>query len=117
VKPQQQRRLTQVEVDELVAQYATGLNVMQVAAAFAVNRETALLHLQRRGVPSRAKVRILNDGTLAHAVRRYAAGEGMTTLCADLGINPTTLRRELTKAGVPLRAPGRPTRQRASAKE
>ncbi len=112
--PQRQRRLTPKEVDDLVASYATGLNLAQIAAASGINRETALLHLQRRGVPSRAKVRILNEATLDAAVSRYVDGEAMTTLCADLGINPTTLRRELTEAGVPLRRGGRPPGGRAS---
>ncbi len=107
-KPQEQRRLTPAAVDDLVALYGTGLNVGQVAAAFGVNRETALLHLRRRGVPSRAKVRKLTDETLATAMRRYVAGEPMTSLCADLGVNPTTLRRELAASGTPLRRPGRP---------
>ncbi len=108
VKTQRQRRLSPSEVDELVALYATGLSVAQVAATFGINRETALLHLQRRGAPSRAKVRILNDDTVAAAVRRYVDGEPMTALSADLGVNPTTLRRELTALGTPLRPPGRP---------
>ena len=113
-KPQWQRRLTPTAVDDLVALYGTGLNVSQVGAAFGVNRETALLHLQRRGVPSRAKVRKLTDETLATAVRRYVAGEPMTSLCASLGVNPTTLRREVTATGTPLRPPGRPPTHRHS---
>ena len=106
---QQQRRLTRSEVDNLVDLYATGINVRQLAAAFGINRDTALQHLQRRGVPSRATVRKLTDELLAVAIRRYLAGEPMTRLCDELGINPTTLRRELSKTGVQLRRPGRPS--------
>ncbi len=85
--------------------YATGMNVRQLAAAFGINRDTALQHLQRRDVPSGATVRKLTDEQLATAARRYRAGEPLTKLCDDLGINPTTLRRELTKTGVQLRRP------------
>jgi len=106
---QRQRRLPRSEVDDLVDLYATGINVRQLAAAFGVNRDTALRHLQRRGVPSRATARKLTDELLATATRRYLAGEPMAKLCDDLGINPTTLRRELTKTGIQLRRPGRPS--------
>ena len=109
---QRQRRLTRSEADNLVDLYATGINVGQLAAAFEINRDTALRHLQRRRVPSRASVRKLTDEHLASVARRYLAGEPMTKLCDDLGINPTTLRRELTKAGVQLRPPGRPSARR-----
>ena len=105
---QRQRRLTRSEVDNLVDLYATGISVRQLAAAFGINRGTALRHLQRRDVPSRATVRKLTDEHLATATRRYLAGEPMAKLCSDLGINPTTLRRELTTTGIPLRPPGRP---------
>jgi hypothetical protein len=106
---QRQRRLTRSEIDDLVDLYATGINVRQLAAVFGINRDTALRHLQRRGVPSRASVRKLTDELLATATRRYLAGDPMAKLCGDLGINPTTLRRELTKTGIQLRRPGRPS--------
>jgi hypothetical protein len=106
---QRQRRLTRSEVDDLVDLYATGINVRQLAAVFGINRDTALRHLQRRGVPSRATVRKLTDEQLAIAARRYLAGEPMAKLCGDLGINPTMMRRELTKTGIQLRRPGRPS--------
>ena len=60
-----QRRLTRAEVDDLVELYATGINVRQLAATFVINRDTALRHLQRRNVPSRASVRKLTDELLA----------------------------------------------------
>jgi transposase-like protein len=106
---QRQRRLTRAEVDNLVDLYATGINVRQLAAAFGINRDTALRHLQRRDVPSRASVRKLTDDLLATATRRYLAGDPTAKLCGDLGINPTTLRRELTKTGIQLRRRGRPS--------
>ena len=105
---QRQRRMTRSQVDNLVDLYATGINARQLAAAFGINRDTALRHLQRRGVPSRATVRKLTDELLATATRRYLAGEPMTSLSDDLGINPTTLRRELSRTGIQLRPPGRP---------
>jgi len=109
---QRPRRLTRSEVDNLVDLYATGINVRQLAAAFGINRDTALRHLQRRDVPSRASVRKLTDELLAAAARRYLAGEPMASLCGDLDINPTTLRRELTNTGIQLHRPGRPSAHR-----
>ena len=106
---QRQRWLTSAEVDDLVERYAQGdVNVRQLAALFGINRETAMLHLRRRGVPSRATVRRLDDDLVGEAAARYVAGEAMASLCQDLGIAASTLRRELTKAGIPLRRPGRP---------
>ena len=102
------RSTTRSEVDNLVDVYATGINVRHLAAAFGINRDTALRHLQRRDVPSRAAVRMLTDERLAAATRQYLAGEPMAKVCDDLAINPTTLRRALTKTGIQLRRPGRP---------
>ena len=85
---QRQRRLTRSEVDNLVDLYATGINVRQLAAAFGINRDTALRHLQRRDVPSRASIRELTDdvlrlwwdrpgGGLEHSSHEFALSDGI----------------------------------------
>lgn len=84
---QRQRRLPRSEVDNLVDLYATGINARQLAAAFGINRDTALQLLQRRGISSRATARKLTDELLATATRRYLAGEPMAKLC---GISAST---------------------------
>lgn len=105
---QSQRRLKPTQVDELVAMYASGSSVVVVAECFGINRETAMLHLDRRGVGRRVNVRKLDDETVRAAAERYRAGDRMDALCRDFGVNSTTLRSELAKAGVALRKPGRP---------
>jgi hypothetical protein len=50
---QHQVRLSDAEVDELVADYAGGLNVSLLVRKYAIHRTTVLDHLERRGVARR----------------------------------------------------------------
>ncbi len=106
-----QRRLKPREVDELVAMYEAGSSAPVVAETFGINRETVLLHLERRGVQRRANVRKLSDDDVGIAAKRYEAGDSMASLTASFGVDGKTLRREITAVGVELRQPGRPRRR------
>lgn len=88
--------------------YLEGTSAVALAESFSINRETVLLHLQRRGVDRRANVRKMTDDAVRHATNMYLAGESVEIICAHFDINSTTLRRELVRAGVELRRPGRP---------
>lgn len=107
---QVQRRLKPIEVDELVVMYEAGSSVVVVAEAFGINRETVLLHLERRGVRRRAVLRKLSDDEVRQAARRYQAGDSMSSLTSHFAVDGKTLRRELVAVGVELRSPGRPRR-------
>lgn len=109
VSSQRQRRLKPTEVDALVVMYEAGSSVAAVAASCGINRETVLLHLQRRGVRRRADVRKLDDEDVRELARQYEAGDSMSSLSLKFAADPKTLRRELVAAGVTLRRPGRPT--------
>lgn len=88
--------------------YLDGSTLEALATAFEINRETAMLHLERRGVRRRVNPRKLRDDDVANLRRRYEQGEAVTVLCEAFAINATTMRRELQAAGVTLRPPGRP---------
>lgn len=105
---QLQRRLKPFEVDELVLMYEAGSSVPTVAESLGINRETVLLHLERRGVRRRASVRKLTDEDVREAAEAYEAGCSMSSLTSRFAVDAATLRRELSLAGVALRRPGRP---------
>jgi transposase-like protein len=105
---QAQRRLSPNQVDDLVAMYTSGSSVPIVAESFGINRETVLIHLERRGVARRAKVRKLSDEDVKVAAKLYGAGDSMASLTTRFGVDAKTLLRELRAAGVPIRKPGRP---------
>lgn len=77
--PQRQRRLNPIEVDHLVQAYVNGSTALQVAAQFGINRETVLLHLERRDIPHRAFVRKLTDADVSRAAAVYL-DEGLSLL-------------------------------------
>lgn len=108
VARQVQRRLKPSEVDELVVMYEAGSSARVVAESLGINRETVLLHLERRGVRRRVNLRKLSDEDVRAAARRYMAGEPMDNLTSQFTVDAKTLRRELVAAGVVLRSPGRP---------
>lgn len=88
--------------------YEAGSSVPIVAQSFGINRETVLLHLQRRGVRRRANVRKLTDEDARVLASRYEAGDSMDSLASHFGVDPTTLRREFVSIGATIRRPGRP---------
>ncbi|MFM7536970.1 MAG: hypothetical protein ACKO91_14415 [Acidimicrobiales bacterium] len=108
VSRQLQRRLKPLEIDELVVMYEAGSSVPTVAESFGINRETVMLHLERRGVQRRAHVRKLTDRDVRAAAEHYGSGDSMKSLTTLFGVDATTLRRELAAIGVALRPPGRP---------
>ena len=102
-----QRRLTDSEIDDLVAQYQAGSTIEMLASKFGVHRTTVMDHLKRRAVPHRTP-RKLTDDMVAEAAQRYASGETLAEIAAVFDISPSTLARELRLAGVTIRRRGRP---------
>lgn len=47
---QHQKRMNETEIDELVAAYAAGATINELAEKFECNRGTVSAHLKRRGV-------------------------------------------------------------------
>ena len=98
-----QRRLTEAEVDDLVARYVAGSAIDELARAFEVNRTTVISHLDRRDVPRRRVVRKMTDATVAQAARRYDQGLSLVAVAEEFGVHARTLARELRRAGAEIR--------------
>ena len=103
-KLQRQRRLTEPIVQQLVFRYQSGSTVTQLAIEFDINRETALEHLKRAGIPRRPHVRKLTDQMVQEAGRLYATGLSLKNVAAQFKVNETTIRNEFTRAGIQVRA-------------
>ena len=102
-----QRRLTDTEIDDLVARYEARSTIEILASKFGVHRTTVMDHLRRRAVPRRTP-RKLTDQMVADAAHRYSSGETLAGVAEQLGIAPSTITRELRLAGIPIRRRGRP---------
>ena len=101
-----QPRLTDAEVDNLVAQHEAGSTIETLALELKIHRTTVMAHLERRGVRTRAP-RKPTDGMVTEAARRYTAGETLAEIAATFDVAPSTLTRELRLAGIPIRQRGR----------
>ena len=102
-KLQQQRRLPDDIVQQLVFRYQGGASVVQIAKEFGINRETALEHLKRAGISRRPHVRKLTDQLVQKAGRLYATGLSLKNVAARFGVNESTIRNEFTRAGIQVR--------------
>ena len=102
-----QRRLTDTEIDDLVARYEARSTIEILASKFGVHRTTVMDHLRRRAVPRRTP-RKLTDQMVADSAHRYSSGETLAGVAEQLGIAPSTITRELRLAGIPIRRRGRP---------
>jgi transposase-like protein len=102
-KLQQQRRLPDDIVQQLVFRYQGGASVVQLAREFGINRETALEHLKRAGIARRPHVRKLTDQLVAEAGRLYATGLSLKNVAARFDVSETTIRNEFTRAGIQVR--------------
>lgn len=99
-----QRRLSEAEVDELVARYVAGSAIDELARVFEVNRTTVISHLDRRDIPRRRVVRKMTDRTVVEASSRYGQGLSLEVVAEEFGVHSRTLAREFRLAGVPVRA-------------
>ena len=100
-----QRRLTDAEIDDLVAQYEAGSTIKTLAHQFGVHRTTVMTHLDRHGIPRRAP-RKLTDQMVIAAAQRYASGETLAEIAEHLGVVSSTLTRTATHRH-PIRHRGR----------
>jgi AraC-like DNA-binding protein len=77
-----QRRLSDTEIDDLVAQYEA----------------------------PRRSPRKLTNPMVDQAAHRYSSGETLAEIAAHFNVSPSTLTRELRLAGIPIKRRGRPGR-------
>jgi len=102
-----QRRLTDSDIDVLVAAYQAGSTIDMLEREFGVHRTTVMAHLERRRVRRRS-LRKLDDQMVTAAAHRYANGQTLAEIAATFDIAPSTLTREFRLAGITIRRRGRP---------
>lgn len=102
-----QRRLNEVEIDQLVCEYQTGRTLADLAAELGIHHRTVAAHLEARGVPRRVNRRKMTDDDLSEAARRYREGDSLAKVALSFDVDAATVRRELHRAGVAIR-PRRP---------
>jgi hypothetical protein len=101
-----QRRLTEADVDDLVAGYRAGRSLPRLAEDFRVHRRTVAAHLEKRGVKRRVNARRMSEDNVTNAARRYSAGDSLATIGKAEGVNAETVRQALLRAGVHIRPRG-----------
>ncbi|MGH9089890.1 MAG: helix-turn-helix domain-containing protein [Acidimicrobiales bacterium] len=100
------RRLTDDEIAQLVAGYASGVRVDDLVAQFHVDQTTVQKYVRLHGLPRRQER--LGTRQLDTATALYRSGTSIQHVATALGVSPTTVRRYLVTAGVTLRKRGRP---------
>ena len=98
-----QRRLSELDVDELVSAYLAGSPIDSLAVHLGVNRTTIISYLDRRGVERRRSVRKMTDRSVRQAAERYASGESLKAVAAPFDVDAKTLAREFRRSGVTIR--------------
>ena len=100
-------RLTERQIDALVEAYKAGFSLPEVAKHFQIHRTTALIHLQRNGVPRRPSVTKLTDEDVERAVQLYEQGSSTATIGREFEVHAQTIANALKREGIELRQPGR----------
>jgi len=100
-----QRRLSQVEIKQVIQQYRAGDSIKTLAGRFEVHRTTVMTHLTQTGIVRRRVVRKMTDQSVAGAVAaaHYATGASLAVVASAFGVHERTLAREFRQAGVSVR--------------
>ncbi len=98
---QRVRRLSEAEIDQLVADYRAGRTVYELAAQFGINRKAVSKHLHARGVTMR--MRGLSPAQIDEAVRLYGEGASLARIGQKLGVDAGTVHARLRERGVRMR--------------
>lgn len=98
---QHQRRLQADELKLLLADYAGGVEICEMARRYRINRRTVIRHVRRQGVRMRHPKLGLKD--VERAAQLYKSGKSLAQVGAVFAVDAETIRRVLTKADVPMR--------------
>ena len=102
------RRLTEDQVDFLVAEREAGAEINELAERYEVDRTTVISHLRRHGVLGRRRQgRTLDPGCLLAAGELYSSGANLIEVGEQFDVDRRYLRMVLPAAGYELRRPGR----------
>ena len=102
---QSQTRLSASNQEELLAGYADGVPVQELAARFQVHRGTVTKLVRQAGLGVRRPA--VPEPVRQEAVRLYADGLTLVEVGEQLGINDKTVRLLVIEAGGTLRPRGR----------
>lgn len=80
------RRLSSVEVDELVTQRASGVTINELARNFHIHRTTVMSHLDDRNVQRRPILHKMTDEQVATAAHRYGEGQSLAAVATELAV-------------------------------
>lgn len=100
-RPKRQRRLSQEQLQQLVAGYQAGATVYELGARFGISRQAAARQLQRCGVTMRRQG--LTPAQVHEAIRLYAAGWSLARLGERFQVDASTVFRQLRERGVRMR--------------
>jgi lambda repressor-like predicted transcriptional regulator len=95
------RRLSSVQIDELIALYRAGATLRELSKRFEIHRATVSIILERHNVARR--YRLLEGERLDGAIQAYKSGESIISIANRLGVAGDTIRKALIKAGVRMR--------------
>jgi DNA-binding CsgD family transcriptional regulator len=98
-----QIRLGPADIERLIAAYAEGNTVLQLAARFKIHRTTVLTHLERNGVPRRRSGPKLSDEDVRQATVLYRDGLSLKAIGIRFLVAPDTVGKALRRVGVKIR--------------
>ncbi len=98
-----QRRLSELDIDDIVCAYLDGSSIASLAAKLGVNRMTIIHHRDRRDVERRKSVRRMTDRSVRQAAKRYESGESLKIVADRVAVDARTLSREFRQAAIETR--------------
>ena len=98
---QRQHRLRPQELEQLTADYRSGVAVNDLATQYDLNRDTVIEHMRRQGVPRRYPR--LGETEVREAISLYYSGESLAKIGKQMDVDAGTVGRALHKTGVVLR--------------
>ena len=100
-RKQKQVRLSEAEMDLVVAAYNDGLTLDELASAFGAYPTTLANRLEKRGIQRRG--RRLSDEQIEEATDLYKQGWSLARLGERFDVHPESVRYRLRRAGVKMR--------------
>lgn len=98
---QRQRRLTEPDVARMVARYAEGATVYELAEEFGIERRTVAARLKKASVSMRHQPATAEQ--VAEMVRLYKSGLSLAKVAPRTGVSAKTVLNYLRAEGVQLR--------------
>jgi lambda repressor-like predicted transcriptional regulator len=98
------QRLGSDVVDQMVADYRSGIPTMELADTYSISKHGVLTLLMEAGVALRRQP--LTDEQVSAAAMLYEAGKSLAAVARELGVAQESLRRALVNSGIPMRIRG-----------